>query len=337
MDIGKGGRAERRLWTSSGRGSSPSLSAVLAALLCWLNVLQTTGVHMPTNGTPPSLNSALIPRQTTDPFGDISNGTQPGCQTPDCVQLVRLCGGVFIIGDTREIFNCICGSSALPYSDSCLQTCPDNTGATLSPGQLANTCSVVAPNPTPVATMAPDTSTSGSGSKLSTGAIIGIAVGGGVALFAVALLAFFLIRRHRKHAAPTAQPAMVVASQQPFAPLSPLSPVSGKDLPTLPPPLTSPYPPSAPPYDLARADSVSSAIPTLRSEGLTNFRELAGVECAALRTYLPEREDELLLNAGDGVTITEAYEDGWAKGVNKITRQEGMFPLACGGFENRVD
>ncbi|KAJ3218451.1 hypothetical protein HDU67_005547 [Dinochytrium kinnereticum] len=37
--------------------------------------------------------------------------------------------------------------------------------------------------------------------------------------------------------------------------------------------------------------------------------------------------DEMSLRAGDVVQVHKLFEDGWAFGVNRSTRAQGMFPV----------
>ncbi|KAI8897281.1 hypothetical protein BC833DRAFT_594436 [Globomyces pollinis-pini] len=47
--------------------------------------------------------------------------------------------------------------------------------------------------------------------------------------------------------------------------------------------------------------------------------------------YDPALSDELRLNVGDIITITEDYDDGWALGTNLASGLSGTFPLVCVG------
>ncbi|ORY47289.1 hypothetical protein BCR33DRAFT_807623 [Rhizoclosmatium globosum] len=51
--------------------------------------------------------------------------------------------------------------------------------------------------------------------------------------------------------------------------------------------------------------------------------------------YVASLPDELSVKIGDVLTITEAYDDGWAKG-RKSNGTEGLFPLSCVGIDTPV-
>jgi len=48
-----------------------------------------------------------------------------------------------------------------------------------------------------------------------------------------------------------------------------------------------------------------------------------------VRMFTPTEEDEVKLNIGDEVKITEIFEDGWCEGTNNSTNQFGVFPRTC--------
>jgi len=48
-----------------------------------------------------------------------------------------------------------------------------------------------------------------------------------------------------------------------------------------------------------------------------------------VRMFTPTEEDEVKLNIGDEVKITEIFEDGWCEGTNNSTNQSGVFPRTC--------
>ncbi|KAH9250015.1 hypothetical protein BASA83_001072 [Batrachochytrium salamandrivorans] len=45
--------------------------------------------------------------------------------------------------------------------------------------------------------------------------------------------------------------------------------------------------------------------------------------------YEPSASDELRLRVGDSIVLDLLFNDGWAKGKNETTRQEGILPVAC--------
>ncbi|KAJ3096749.1 hypothetical protein HK100_005501 [Physocladia obscura] len=52
-------------------------------------------------------------------------------------------------------------------------------------------------------------------------------------------------------------------------------------------------------------------------------------ERVATQAHIPGKPDELEVAVGDLVTVTFAYPDGWAFGLNKNTKMKGAFPLSC--------
>jgi len=48
-----------------------------------------------------------------------------------------------------------------------------------------------------------------------------------------------------------------------------------------------------------------------------------------VRMFIPTEEDEIKLNIGDEVKITEIFEDGWCEGINNSLNQSGVFPRIC--------
>jgi plastocyanin len=54
----------------------------------------------------------------------------------------------------------------------------------------------------------------------------------------------------------------------------------------------------------------------------------AGVELTSIRTFLPQSDDEIVLNQDDRILISQVFDDGWAFGMNMATRAQGMFPMS---------
>jgi hypothetical protein len=48
-----------------------------------------------------------------------------------------------------------------------------------------------------------------------------------------------------------------------------------------------------------------------------------------VRMFIPSEEDEIKLNIGDDVEITDIFEDGWCEGKNISTGEGGVFPRTC--------
>ncbi|KAJ3233414.1 Sorbin and SH3 domain-containing protein 1 [Chytriomyces hyalinus] len=71
--------------------------------------------------------------------------------------------------------------------------------------------------------------------------------------------------------------------------------------------------------------------PEQRRSSLYGVGSAIGVEDtrAAIYNFIPERDDELALNAGDLVLVKHIFEDGWSFGVNLANGYEGNFPTDC--------
>ncbi|KAJ3068762.1 hypothetical protein HK102_007095, partial [Quaeritorhiza haematococci] len=144
---------------------------------------------------------------------------------------------------------------------------------------------------------------SGNGS-LSTGAIIGIAVGAIVLLGALGLLALWIRSKPRKNEAEAlgkALPATPVSETVSATPVPSYSVFQPVDVETTPPPPLSPSP-------------TNSAIINTRT---------------VIEAYLPMQNDEIALNVGDVVATSVIFSDGWAQGMNITTSQMGTFPVVC--------
>lgn len=48
-----------------------------------------------------------------------------------------------------------------------------------------------------------------------------------------------------------------------------------------------------------------------------------------IHEYVQALPDELELRRGDMIDVTSIFDDGWSKGRNLTTGQEGTFPMAC--------
>ncbi|KXS19092.1 hypothetical protein M427DRAFT_143367, partial [Gonapodya prolifera JEL478] len=57
--------------------------------------------------------------------------------------------------------------------------------------------------------------------------------------------------------------------------------------------------------------------------------------CRVLAAYDPQFQGDLRLVAGSKVQVLERYGDGWARGVDLSTGEEGVFPEAYVGRRKR--
>ncbi|XP_069623080.1 vinexin isoform X12 [Ranitomeya imitator] len=65
---------------------------------------------------------------------------------------------------------------------------------------------------------------------------------------------------------------------------------------------------------------------TVKAPAFSRLQELRGTLYRVLFNYSPKNSDELQLNAGDMVTVTQHCEDGWYVGVCWRTEKFGTFP-----------
>lgn len=294
--------------------STPSLPRSFSLFAC---LAALTGLAQLTNA------------QSTDP-----------CTSQSCLSMLQFCATALGSNNVQTALQCLCSPQAFAVSNTCLIQCKALTESDVQDGDLATTCQV--------AGYGSGTSSSGS-SSLSTGAIVGIAVGGAVVLIAAAVGIFFLVRKKR-NAVPATNGKPFEAAAASMVPISAKNTTETLEKPSSYNPNYQLYPvnfPTAPypsPDLLARSQSLrttagnstlSTAVPSSPPSPLSSdlptlqLQDLPNARCTAIRTFLPEREDELPLSIGDSLTIIEAYEDGWAKGRNEITKEVGVFPLAC--------
>lgn len=65
---------------------------------------------------------------------------------------------------------------------------------------------------------------------------------------------------------------------------------------------------------------------TVKAPAYNRLQELQGILYRVIFNYSPKNEDELQLNAGDIVTVTQHCDDGWYVGVCWRTQHFGSFP-----------
>jgi len=66
-----------------------------------------------------------------------------------------------------------------------------------------------------------------------------------------------------------------------------------------------------------------------RTKSLTAKNMEENQSYKVVRVFVPSEEDEIKLNIGDDVEITEIFEDGWCEGKNVSTGEGGVFPRTC--------
>lgn len=308
------------------------------------------------------LSTRVVPVSADLAFRQVANSTDPGCQTPACLNLSNACTDS--ADDIDKLLSCFCDPKFISDAETCFKSCKV-AGAALAGTDLEAICDLFGPDdnststafpwPTETTTRVPSTTTASaattpapaagvatSSPPLSTGAIVGIAIGGVAALALVGAGGFLLARKRGQPKDPEATPAVPAMASQPL-PTTYAPPTGGvypyedfkiKYVGTSGSPMTPATPTSpalllAPSVAIARSDSTTTGQISIMTAEPASHRDLTGAECTAIRTFVPERDDELLINSGDGIRIFEAFEDGWARGLNHLTRQEGVFPLAA--------
>lgn len=124
------------------------------------------------------------------------------------------------------------------------------------------------------------------------------------------------------------------------------TPIALSPLPTSPIPPPSPIPPVVPATPIL---PVVAPIPPVRPQpnpvpAAPVFLALGGKPPAtkhaigsifiATQPFTPSHPHEMVLKAGDEIWMEEVYHNGWARGVNRATGREGVFP---GGFVARKE
>ncbi|KAI9004532.1 hypothetical protein DFJ74DRAFT_774458 [Hyaloraphidium curvatum] len=191
-------------------------------------------------------------------------------------------------------------------------------------------------------------------SALSTGAIVGIAIGGAVGLLAIAGLLWYFLRPKpaekavqmvpvtAQGASSTVQqtrPASTAAvQQQPAAYVPPAQLAAASSAyPSTAYPESVPFNTIAPPIAAGAAVAAGTGAalaptPSARRRGAPASPEsptMEGRDYVAVRPYAPQLNDEMVLNKGDVVTVLKVFDDGWAMGRNAVSKVEGLVPLAC--------
>ncbi|KAI8817502.1 uncharacterized protein EV422DRAFT_540918 [Fimicolochytrium jonesii] len=149
-----------------------------------------------------------------------------------------------------------------------------------------------------------DPNASSSSSSSHIGAIIGGIVG---ALVLLALIAAFFIYRRRK--------------------------TTGSATNT---PLMGPTPPvtfaSAGKQEMGEAGGAGEGSSSSAIGGIAAGLSVASVlekNYVVRHDYQPAAEDEVQLKVGDRIRLDLLFNDGWAKGTNETTGQQGLLPVAC--------
>eukprot|EP00842_Homolaphlyctis_polyrhiza_P000615 jgi/Hompol1/1554/HPOL_005634-RA len=69
--------------------------------------------------------------------------------------------------------------------------------------------------------------------------------------------------------------------------------------------------------------------PSISSNNTPDVGTILDKKFIVTTDYEPSASDELRLRVGDSIVLDLLFNDGWAKGKNESTRQEGILPVAC--------
>ncbi|KAJ3182447.1 hypothetical protein HDU87_008611 [Geranomyces variabilis] len=79
---------------------------------------------------------------------------------------------------------------------------------------------------------------------------------------------------------------------------------------------------------LAMSQGASSSSAGLTAAGLS-VASVLEKKYVVRHEYQPAAEDEVQLKVGDRIRMDLLFNDGWAKGTNESTGQQGLLPVAC--------
>ncbi|KAJ3349514.1 hypothetical protein HDU91_006377 [Kappamyces sp. JEL0680] len=95
-------------------------------------------------------------------------------------------------------------------------------------------------------------------------------------------------------------------------------------------------PDPSPSFDLAREEvaeriETAGAIPRTPSPELdaSPSSEQGITKYVCIKPFTPKKKDDVAMMAGDSITISMTFTDGWAHGNNLTTGSIGMFPISC--------
>ncbi|KAJ3155761.1 hypothetical protein HDU86_004230 [Geranomyces michiganensis] len=143
----------------------------------------------------------------------------------------------------------------------------------------------------------------GDGGSSHTGAIVGGIIGA-LVLLALILAAIFFWRR-RKASSHESMPVPSMTRPAAYA-------AGGK----------------AQEEGLAMSQGASSSSAGLTAAGLS-VTSVLEKKYVVRHEYQPAAEDEVQLKVGDRIRMDLLFNDGWAKGTNETTGQQGLLPVAC--------
>ncbi|KAI8923316.1 hypothetical protein BC831DRAFT_471665, partial [Entophlyctis helioformis] len=218
-------------------------------------------------------------------------------------QLQNICASTCTLDPT---FGSFCFQNSLPGAPSTTTTPGENAGKTGNNGTSAggnnNTNSGNSDN---------SGTGGGSGASLSTGAVIGISIGACVLVALIVAIVVFLAcfrgdRRSDKNgdrfASSSGMAAANSAETLAAGRMDARGGINGS-------------------FMAAGKSSTSSAAPDVGTILERKF--------VVTTEYEPSASDELRLHVGDVIVLDLLFNDGWAKGKNETTRQEGILPVAC--------
>ncbi|KAL2917338.1 hypothetical protein HK105_203002 [Polyrhizophydium stewartii] len=201
--------------------------------------------------------------------------------------------------DPASGYASFCFQNSLPGGSNAPSSSASSPSSTTSAGQSTSRTGQNGPSSTssssspPAGTgngSQPDAQASSSGG-LSTGAIIGISVCATVvAALIIAAVVVVGIRQRRSRSGDYGVPGNSGSGPRAF-------------------------------LSIARPNSKESTVPDVGTILEKKF--------VVTTDYEPSASDELRLRVGDSIVLDLLFNDGWAKGKNETTRQEGILPVAC--------
>ncbi|KAL5033781.1 hypothetical protein RTP6_001699 [Batrachochytrium dendrobatidis] len=213
-------------------------------------------------------------------------------------------------------FGSYCYNNSLPGGSNAPST-TSSSSASLSPSKSTDK---LASTSIPTLTSNAESNTTSGG--LSSGLVIGISVGVSllVLIIVIGIAAYVLMHRKSKNKDELqSEPALSNGARKRTSTLAGLVMV-GNDKQH-----NSEY--------IAGSRDPNSLLPASNTNRTSSDANGVGaiLEKAFIVTtdYEPCASDELRLRVGDSIVLDLLFNDGWAKGKNESTRQEGILPVAC--------
>ncbi|RKO90722.1 hypothetical protein BDK51DRAFT_46349 [Blyttiomyces helicus] len=216
------------------------------------------------------------------------------------------------------------GTAAAPASGSSSSSAPPQSS---TPASTNSPSSSVSPQSSLLFAPSSTSSSLLFKSSLSLTSTVGIAVGCVAGGFLIAVLAMYLLWRHRRgqRAFGTILDSAPTFTMPHDAFASPDPPAYGTLSPNLATPVENVTAHRALPHENAKG--AGGTRPMLSTTGGSSF--VHGAMAVARAAHSPKSEDELALRIGERVIVEEVLADGWAKGRIVEDGREGVFPYGA--------